>query len=274
MGELHKHLEKIVFLYGKDSFVYIPNELFVKLSSIHESNVIQTSFMYAYTVTTSFLYQYTVYVDFNDMSYLQNGDIKVGLGYSRKNKTVDAIIKKGGILDIEGITRTLAKEKVPLYFEVDYSDKIHNTPIYEPFYREELSWAKDDFYKVVKNKNYTAKEPMFLFHPFGDRDSGTFYNKENTHVITVHELLSLIQGDFDNVDLMIYFYIKSKCKGFQGDRRGLQLSIILKDLNISESAYYDHLKKLKDKKIIMTFPNGFDEDGNRKKTDYQWKSIC
>src|SRR5205085_6833882 len=105
---MYEHFKNIEFLYGEDVSIQIPNGIFKKLSSNIKNrngstNIQQTSFAYAYIVMNAFLYKYAHFVDVDNGTYIQNADIKGLLGYNKVTKTIDYIIKKGGVLDMIGL---------------------------------------------------------------------------------------------------------------------------------------------------------------------------
>src|SRR5690606_20508184 len=104
-----EHFQNLETLYQNAS-VQMPNDLFSRLAdSIKNSrdgqNTKQASFAYTYLVAIAFLYKYTHFVDPASGTYIQNLNLKELLGYNKGTKSIDRIIKKGGVLDEMELTR-------------------------------------------------------------------------------------------------------------------------------------------------------------------------
>lgn len=244
------NLKSVKQLYG-NAYVQIPNDIFRKISnSIGNENVDvrQISFAYSYVLVSSFLYKYTKYIDFDSKTYVQNSDIKELLGYSKKTKTVDYIIKKDGLLDLIGITETT--KQIPLTSYYDESN-ISDIKIRKFLYNN--STENNEYYNeyktIVKNRNYEIKKPLFFFNNNGD--IGTLYDYSNTHKITIDELLYFLDSsNLDVTDLTIYSFIKSKCNNLNKNSYCISLSETKKDLLISNDTFYRKIKILKELSLI------------------------
>lgn len=242
----------------------------------NKSNVQQIAFAYSYIVAVSFLYKYTHFVDLNNETYVQNADIKEILGYNRNTKTIDKVIKKDGILDLMGITRTT--KNYPIYHIDDLSNSINGIPIRELTYIEDIE--KDDGIRmilkdIVRNRNYEIKEPLFMSEAFGNRDYSTIYSYESTHKITLDEFIDIIfDEETNNVDFLLYCYFKCKCKGFKKDTRMISLNTITRDTGMDSSTFYRHISILKERKYIDVEHKGWQTDFNTvESNDYCWKGI-
>ncbi|MFQ3543624.1 hypothetical protein Q7A53_06015 [Halobacillus rhizosphaerae] len=237
--------------FHENASIRIPNEIFSDLSKSVSTNIQQSSFAYVYLLTIGILYKYTNFVDLNNGTYIQNSDIKELLGYNRKTKTIDRIIKKDGVLDELGLTLTTSQ--YPIRFE-KYHEKINNIQFGEFTLIGELEESDIQFstYRnIVKNRNYSVKEPLFLTSGYKDSEYGTLYSIEKTHRILVSEYLTLIKDeDLDNIDIMLYSYLKSRCKGYGNNAKDIPLLRITKELGIKNDAFYSHLKKLETKNFI------------------------
>jgi len=283
---MREHFENLKYLYGREANVRIPNSIFKTLSGMNKDennnvNAQQIAFSYAYILTVSFLYKYCHFVDVENHTYVQNGDIKSILGYSRKTKSVDKLIKKGGLLDQLQITNTIKNYPVRSYSRED--EKINGVSLLEFVCIDDS--ANDINYNsyrsLVKNRNYEVKEPLFMTtDAYGENDYGTLYSFENTHSINIHEFLSIVfSDDLDNTDLMLYCYIKSKCKGYKNNLRAITLYKILLETGISNRTFYCHLKKLKKKKYISVNHSGWvanrggNTDHQMSPNEYIWRGI-
>lgn len=244
------NLESIKQLYG-NAYIQVPNDIFKKIShSIGNENtdVRQISFAYSYVLVVSFLYKYTKYIDVDSNTYVQNSDIKELLGYSKKTKTIDYIIKKNGLLDLIGLTETTKIIPLSSYYE---DSEISNIKIKKFLFNNSIE--KNDYYNdyknIVKNRNYEIKKPLFFFNNNGD--IGTLYDYSNTHKITIDELLYFLNSPkLDVTDLTIYSFIKSKCNNLNKNSYCISLSETKKDLLISNDTFYRKIKILKDLSLI------------------------
>lgn len=271
---MYEHIENLKFLYGNDAYVQIPNDIFNILSfniknKNGSTNIQQSSFAYSYLVLMSFLYKYAHFVDIDNNTYIQNADIKELLGYSKTTKSIDHIIKKGGVLDSIGLTNTI--KNYPIRFIYNPNESINGIPVREFIMINELN--KDDLElelikKVVKNRNYEIKEPIFLFNR--NEDIGTLYDYSNTHTISINEIIHFItDSDLDNIDFYIYSFLKSRCKGLNNDSASICLQKIAYQLGISNDTFYSHLNVLKGRNFIRVNHKGWISN-NDESNDYKF----
>lgn len=283
MCYLRNHFENIEYLHGKAN-VRLPNSIFRDLSTAIKSNkgninIQQVAFAYVYLVTVSLLYKYAHFVDIDNDSYISNADIKELLGYNRTTKSIDKVIKKNGILDQLNLTKTT--KDYPVRFETNTSEKINNIPIREFFTIKDLSEndvSYDELKRVVKNRNYEIKEPLFLTTENGDNDYGTLYSVERTHRIDIDEFLKFIFDDeLDNIDFLMYGFFKAKCKGYPEDKKAIAVYKITIELGIDRTAFFKHLELLKNKGYIAVNHKDWKmKDDKYKKmeaNEYFWKGV-
>ncbi|AGI11772.1 transcriptional regulator [Bacillus phage vB_BanS-Tsamsa] len=248
-----ENFNNIQKLYSKPS-VQIPNWIFRRLAEstkgkVQRTNVKQSSFAYAYVVTIAFLYKYTHFVDLDNGTYIQNKDIKQILGYDPSTKTIDKVIKKNGILDEIGLTCTT--KNYPVTFEYT-TEEINGFPIREfttinMLTVDDVNYSK--YKEIVKNRNYTVKEPTFFFN--NDGDVGTLYNYNNTHTITLEEFMEFVYNDdLNNVDFFLYGFFKSKCLGLNNDERGISQALIISEIGLSTETFHNHIKVLEKKDYL------------------------
>ena len=253
---MKEHFQNIELAYG-DVSVRLPNDIFRKLSEniknkSGKTNIQQATFAYGYLVAISFLYKYTHFVDTESGVYVQNGDIKELLGYSRMTKSIDKIVKKDGILDGIGLTSTTSD--YPVRFVTHPTELLNGIPIRDFITISELT--EDDILydaikNTVKNRNYEIKEPLFLTTERDDNIYGTLYGTERTHEITLKEFIAFaFDEELDNIDFLIYGYMKSRCKGHKGNMRSIAVYKIIHEIGIDRSTFYNHIELLKKKKYI------------------------
>lgn len=270
---MYEHFENIKLLYG-DAYVQMPNEIFRDLSSSINKNIQQVAFAYSYLTVVSMLYKYAHFVDVDNGTYIQNADIKELLGYTRITKTIDPIIKKGGVLDSIGLTETI--KNYPVRFMHNPTEQINNVPIREFVTINDIDNLDINYSAIkgiVKNRNYTVKEPTFFFN-YKD-DNGTLYDYSNTFRITIDELMQFIfADDFNNIDFLLYGYFKSQCKGLKDDSKGIALNIIVSTLGIGKDAFYEHLNVLKGKGAIDVIHKGWTPNGkSAESNEYFFKGV-
>ena len=264
--------------------VRLHNRIFKQLSSNiknknNSTNVQQVAFAYSYLTAISFLYKYAHFVDIGNEMYIQNSDIKELLGYNRITKTIDKVIKKGGILDSIGLTATT--KDYPIRYEVSTEEKINGISIREFVTVSQLE-VNDINYeaikRIVKNRNYEVKEPLFLTTRFPDSEYGTLYNVANTHDITLNEFMTFITDpDLNNIDFLLYGYFKSKCKGYPENMKSMAMYKICLELGIANTTFVSHLEVLKKKKYINVYHNNWkpkeDTYIEMEANKYFWKGI-
>lgn len=276
-------LESLIDHYGEDASVQIPNEIFPLLAKgiknkNEKSNVQQVAFAYAYLAHIALLYKYSFFLDVDNQTYIQNGDIKEWLGYSRTTKTINRVIKKGGILDAMGLTETT--KDYPLFFHTT-GETLNDISIRE--YYGVLDDEVNDINPtillqvktIVQNRNYETKKPLFLIDPLGDREYGTLYDYSKTHSFTAKEALYFFTHNFFNtIDFSIYNYIKSKSKGMPSNSKEIPLRRITVELGLDEKTLYAHLDALKDSGILGVRHRGWKTyEGNSEANTYQWIGI-
>lgn len=272
-----KHFKNIQYLYGKNAYIQMPNKIFRKLSKNIKNkngstNIMQSSFAYAYLVSIGFLYKYAHFVDLNNESYLQNSNIKEMLGYSRTTKSIDNIIKKNGVLESIGLIKTTKDFPV----SVVYSNDEYNKMKIRDFKTLNMLDKDNDLYKkvrsIVKNRNFEIKEPTFMFEY--DGCAGTLYDYSNSHKVTISEFIEIISDpQLDNIDLMLYFYFKSKCKNYKNNKRSLSLSEITNEIGIGKDAFFSHLKIAENKNMIFVNHKGWFNGVSGEKNEYQFIGV-
>lgn len=278
MTHMIKHFKNIQYLYGNDAYVQIPNDIFRTLSKniknkSGNTNIKQSSFAYAYIICVSFLYKYAQFVDINNKTYIQNTDLKQILGYSKTTKSVDYIIKKDGVLEKIGLLKTVKDYPVSVMYG---EDEYNNFKIRE-FITLSMMDKSHPTYKIikniVKNKNYKVKEPVFMFKYNGG--AGSLYDYSNTHRVTIKEFIKFICDEkLDNIDLMLYFFFKSKCYNLnKKNTKSIPLLQITSDIGIGKESFYYHLKIIKDKGMLAVNHKGWISNGRGEPNEYRFIGI-
>lgn len=278
---MQAHLENIQHLYG-NCIIRLPNNIFRTLSTTIKSksgktNSQQIAFSYVYLITVGFLYKYAHYVDVDNATYLQNSDIKELLGYSKTTKSIDKIIKRNGVLDELGLTATT--KDYPIGFHLSKTDSINNIPLRE---FQTISEADDRMLdltkRIVKNRNYETKEPLYMTKERDDNEYGTLYGIEKTHDITIRELMAfLFDEEMDCLDFLIYGFIKSRCKGYQYNMKSMTIYKMVAEIGIDRSTFYNRLPLLKERQYIAVthkkWKSKKDEHIPMEANDYYWLGV-
>lgn len=254
---MNEHFEKIRFLYGDDAMIRLPNNIFRVLStSIRnkngDCNSQQVAFSYAYLIAVGFLYKFAHFVDSDTNTYVQNNDLKQLLGYSKTTKSIDIIIKKDGVLDSLKLLET--KKDYPLFFNLNHEEMINRIPLREFTMLSHLD-SEDSYLKIVKsivkNRNYEVKEPLYLTTGNDEEEYGTLYNIKKTHGITIREFMKFVEDEeLDNTHLLIYGFLKSRCKGYPDNMNSLTLYKTTGEIGIDKTTFGTRIKFMENRNYI------------------------
>lgn len=228
--------------------VYLPNEVFHELQTNIE-NSRQIAFAYSYLYYITYLYRYCKYID-GDGEKVTQERIKEYLGYSPKNKKVDYIVKKNGLLDNLNYTKTTTDYPIQYFFDEN----------------DILSFDTIDKYKdTIKNindRNFKIKIPLKGFYRshtdvLDNLLTGTFYEVENTHRVDFGRFESILKNPkLGVVGFLIYGYLKHKndifTKGYQRSFEKIGL-----DLNMSEKTVRKYIDLLEENVFIKVERKSF-----------------
>jgi hypothetical protein len=234
--------------------VHMPNEIFNELQ-LNIDNSRQVAFAYSYIYYITYLYRYCKFIDKNGNRVTQER-IKEYLGYSPKNKKIDYIIKKGGVLDTIQYTTTTNDYPIRYYFE----DNI--------IFFETISDFKDIF-QNTNERNFKVKMPLRAFHRCQDSISdglltGTFYEVENTHRIEFEAFERMMESpNLGVVAFYIYGYLRHKNdlhrEGYQRSFEKIGIELGMSDKTVRK--YIDLLEALGFINVIrMDFKFNADEE--------------
>lgn len=196
----------------KGENVYLPNEVFIELTP-HFNTIKKFSFAYCYYTYLNFLYKYCWYLK-DDNTILTQAEIKSFIGYSPANKTMDKIIKDGGLLEQIGYVKTITDYPVtPRYGEKTgiVEGFLMASHIREMVHRKELVP-----YRGVRVKMPTTLLERSKVLPDNEKErnyDGTLYNVQDTFNIE----FDIFKAIIDNPNLgcngfLIYSILKSLCK--------------------------------------------------------------
>lgn len=131
--------------------ITLPNFLFDKLNDLVKQKKLKSQhigFTYSYIYLITYLCRYTKY----DYFIPSTSKIKEILGYSPTNKTLDYIIKENGLLDKDGITKTINDFPVVAMWEFNENyEKVLNITFISEL--EDVKKFKSDRFLDVNNFN-------------------------------------------------------------------------------------------------------------------------
>ncbi|ANY75962.1 hypothetical protein BBD41_27185 [Paenibacillus ihbetae] len=194
--------------------IYLPNEIFQDLSSstiLHKRGSSHIAFAYSYVYLNYWLYRYCKY---NEDNKITREDIKEILGYGRKYKKLDYIIKKNGLLDQVGYTATTTD--YPISWTLDEDNILHFTTIKD---HKAMYGTSPN----IQDRNFKVKFPVKAFHRTEESQNeqlldGTFYEIENTHQIPFEVFLYCMEHDDINcIGFYLYSYLKCKSDLYKND---------------------------------------------------------
>ncbi len=223
-----KHVEK----------VYIPNEIFDDLGKSEKlKSSSSKAFAYSYYYYITYLYRYCKYR--GDKMFTQT-DIKEALGYSTVNKTLDYIMKKGGVLDAIGYTKTISD--VPMRF---YYDEGTYKPLFEMLSEMNNSGMYEE--TKVNVKNFRVKYPVKAFYRDGiekDIFDGSYYNIAHTHEVS-HQVFDNIIQNSGTLGAYVYGYVKAKSFLFNNNYQ-IPIKKFSDEIGISIKTLSEKLNDLED----------------------------
>lgn len=194
----------IDYMYRQDNYtIYTPNEIFEELK---RSNIkpVHIPFAYSYYFLISYLYKMCAYDEITP----SQKELKEWLGFSSNNKTIDYIVKKGGVLDQLLHTQTTTDYPIACHKD-DYGDIEFDTVQNEDDYMKNL-------YRSRHSARYIIKYPIKCFSrcPVDDLNclDGTFYQIYDTHrteLSTIKFMLS--KNELAVTAFYIYQFLLYKC---------------------------------------------------------------
>jgi hypothetical protein len=243
--------------YGK---VFIPNNIFRMLSTDEElknKNSKNTAEAYCYLYLNAWLYRNAKYGCMRD-DMTEVGALKEIIGLSAKNKGFNYVIKKGGVLDRLGLTRTLNFKEAPLEYSWE-------NEVLEFFNQEEQDSFKhpqqveDEKLYRKSTRNKTFKYPIFaLENEDGEYGEGTFFgNINNTHFVDFEIFVEcMINHKLGCTAFYIYSFLSHKCDVAAG-RIEISVDTITKQTGINKTIRDIALHGLKAFRLLTCFPAPF-----------------
>lgn len=215
----YNEIKEVLQIDGKESKVFMPNEIFEDLQNeMKDSSHI--AYAYSYMYLSHFLYRNCKY--FNVQTVLDNNVLKQILGYSKSNRTMNYITKKGGLLD-----------------DMGYTESTKNYPITWEFKKESDEELEFTMYEDMKEEMPLPPKMFFLKHPVKALDErvinvveydenrnkvnvelelmGTFYDVEQTHSVDFEVFMfCMSKKELGVIAFYLYSWLKHKNDIFGG----------------------------------------------------------
>ncbi|MBT2680154.1 hypothetical protein J7E38_14155 [Bacillus sp. ISL-35] len=254
----YEEIERTVAFYEKE-IIHMPNELFDELRS-NINNSQQLAFAYSYLYLTTYLYRHCKYYN---VGGLDNDKIKEILGYSSNTRSINPLIKKGGLLDQLQMTSTV--KDFPLSWTYDSLTKNLEFMMFSELDGEDDEETIQNVKKSLGRK-YSIKLPVRAFYRYphieeckeayedGDED-GTFFEVENTHQIPFEVFMFCMANDkIGTIGFYIYSYIKMMNNFYKGGY-DCPVEKLAKETGIATRTLTNYLDELKKYNMIQCLVN-------------------
>lgn len=241
----------------------IPNDIFEILSKDEElmkAKAPHVAVAYTYIYLVSWLYKYAKYSLLNETTDVSK--IKEILGFSPIEKRINYIIKKDGVLDRLGITKTVNFKEAPVEF-------VWEDGVFLGFVSYEEWIANQDSRDIEEIKaigvNYNTKRKQIKYPIFGldDREingeeiPGTFYEWGYSHAVSFDVFIEcMTNDDLGYTAFYIYAYLCSRC-GMNGGQIEVSLDRIIEVTGIRQRTLNKYLGSLKAYGLVKCYPTDY-----------------
>lgn len=173
--------------------VHTPNEIFEDLSNMDFKSWKHKCFAYSYYYLSDFIYRNILYGEVHPEQFSQENII---LSLISHKNTVSYITKEKGILEKAGYLKSTTN--YPISFYKDENDMFDFSYI--------NSLDKSMAYKT--NSRFSIREPIKSLDRFEEDYSGTYYSKQNTHLVTISRFIDIISNpNLGYVGLYVYAFL-------------------------------------------------------------------
>ena len=244
--DLYKKLE---YKSDFESFVNISSNIFKVISSNGEkfSSPRHIALAYAYNYFITWLYRYCKHelIEMNCNTTITE-TVKVALGMSKNYKCIDYIIKKDGVTDEIGLTRTISISETPSTWNLceEYLQFISR----EEYYKSML-----DFKLEEKIKNKKSKEPLLATRDRAidsETYGGTFNDKRMSFIVDFNIFIYCMeQKDVGIYGFYIYSFLKMQSYKY-GGKFTLSRKYISEKTGLNELAIKRTLSDLRQHNMI------------------------
>jgi hypothetical protein len=199
-------LSEQLHYYEKENKVFMPNEIFNDLKSLHGRGSSHVAFAYSYYYLVNWLFRYCKYDKVNADTQF----IKEVLGYHKDYKKLNYMIKKNGLLDEMGYT--LTSTDYPITW--DLKDGLEFT------YLSELDPDSQKILRDVRGRNFKIKYPVKGLWRSGESseegyEDGTFFEIDNTHMIPFEVFIYCMENGLGVTGFYLYSYLSYRCQWFE-----------------------------------------------------------
>lgn len=249
----YEEISKVLEINGKESPVFMPNEMFEDLQGYLEDSS-HIAYAYSYMYLSHFLYRNCKY--FNVPTLLDNNMLKEILGYSKSNRTMNYITKKDGLLN--GIKYTEPTKNYPMSWEYtdkelsfltyedsrDYMDVL--PPIPKKFFLNYPLLAEAD--ERVVTKVVTTETGEKIEEEVEVR--GTFHDVESTTSVDFKVFMFCMgKKDLGVIAFYLYSWFKYSCNIHYGDY-DVPITKLVKETGFVRNTIFKYIDLLKGYKMI------------------------
>ncbi len=240
--------------------VGIPNDIFEILSKDEElmnAKAPHVAVAYSYVYLTAWLYQYAKYSLPNEITDITN--LKEIIGFSRVEKRINYIIKKDGVLDRLGITKTIPFDEAPVEYTWEDGFFIGFTT-YKEWLAEQHPQDVSDWREMGVIKNTIRKQVKYPIFGEDNREvngeelAGTFYEWGDSHAIPFDVFLAcMTNDDLGCTAFYIYAYLYSRCS-MNGGQIEVSLDRMIEITGVRQKTLNKYLGALKSYGLVKCYP--------------------
>ncbi|WP_440971068.1 hypothetical protein ACSS6N_12030 [Peribacillus frigoritolerans] len=220
---------------------------------------------YTYIYFITWLYRYAKYSTM-DLQDTDISGIKEMLGYASTNKELNYIIRRNGVLDRLGITKTLTFKEAPVQW---YLNEYHKD-IVEWNYFEDMNDSLKGIGENINIKRRQIKEPLFATSErvvYERVYNGTFFDKEHTHQMPFEVFVECMTNpELGCTAFYIYGYLASRC-GLNGGQIQVSIETIGNKTGIRNTTRDKALDALKKFRLIGCIAENFVFERGEHQTD-------
>lgn len=259
--ELIQYLDNKFLVENKDAKVSIPNDIFLKLRETEEmKDGRQLSFCFSYLVLNAFLSKYCAYWDYENEEFITKKDMKVILGYNRENKTINDLIKVGGVLENKNILTH--ETDIPVFYGIEETSRLIDgkKQVMKDWvlsFISDMPRQMQDAYRIQKSKGnprFEAPIPNFIL---GANDVQDTLNDRNlTFTVKYKALRDLLFRDEIGLMDFCVFYFMRKITYKRGEKE-ISYDQVIAELAISRATFKESITRLETKKLVEVIDTGF-----------------
>lgn len=247
-------MNKLNELLQKEKYeIAMPNELFEKLLELKKGGEIKSThigFTYSYIYLQTYMYRYCTY----EQHVPSVEEIKKMLTYSPKNKEIDYIIKKDGVLEYNQILYT--ESDFPIMWELDEYEDVNIITIKS--FIKEYDYPTFDMWRKERGitRRATCKYPSFIEEGGKFRElDGTNVNIANTTMLDMPTFMFCMQTDGIGVNgFYLYAYLKHQSFKYNDDFRAT-FNRISRETGMSVKTVQRVMNVMREHNVITTKHN-------------------